>query len=291
MLYYYNIFYIAMKRLVAHLSRNDNAVLRPGIPRPRIHTMDELRGFAVLCMIFYHTFYTMAFLFDIPLGRTLLLFFAPAEPYFAGLFILISGISSQLSHSNLVRGLKLLAVAVVISAATLIFVPEEAIRFGILHLLSVGMILFGLLSPLLSRINVWVGLAFTALLFVCTFYIDTLGFGVRGLFSFPAPQPPFYLQFLYSNSSLSNQLYSADYFPLLPWIFLFLCGTFLGRFARDGWFPRFLYRSRVPALSWLGKHALVLYIVHQPVIFGLLYGVMFLLQAVGLWHGTLPSLF
>ena len=100
-----------MKRLVYLLSRTDNAVLRPGIPRPRIHTMDELRGLAVLCMIFYHAFYTMAFLFGIPLGRTLLYFFMPAEPYFAGLFILISGISCQLSHSNLIRGAKLLLVA------------------------------------------------------------------------------------------------------------------------------------------------------------------------------------
>ncbi|MCI9274270.1 MAG: DUF1624 domain-containing protein [Clostridiales bacterium] len=280
-----------MKRLVSHLSRNDNAVLRPGLPRPRIHAMDELRGFCVLCMIFYHAFYTMGFLFDLPLGRTLLYFFMPAEPFFAGLFILISGISSQLSHSNLIRGIKLLAVAAAITGFTLLLIPEEAIRFGILHLLSAGMILFGLVSPLLNKCNVWAGLLLTGALFVCTFQIGTLGFGVQGIFSVPMPPLPFSLQFLYPNRMIADQLYSADYFPLLPWIFLFLAGTFLGRFARDGLFPRFLYPSRVPPLSWLGKHALILYIVHQPVIFGLVYGVMFLLRALGLWQGTLPVLF
>lgn len=280
-----------MKRLVYLLSRTDNAVLRPGIPRPRIHTMDELRGLAVLCMIFYHAFYTMAFLFGIPLGRTLLYFFMPAEPYFAGLFILISGISCQLSHSNLIRGAKLLLVAAAVSAVTLIFIPQEAIRFGILHLLSVGMLLFGCLAPLLNKVNVWLGLLITGGLFVCTMYIGTLGFGIPGLFSLPVPQVPYALQFLYPNYSLGGVPYSADYFPLIPWVFLFLFGSFLGRFAREGLFPQFLYRSRVPALSWLGKHALIIYIVHQPVIFGVTYGVMFLLQAAGLWQGTLPTLF
>lgn len=273
------------------MARNQNAVLRPGLPRPRIHAMDELRGFAVLCMIFYHAFYTMGFLFDLPLGRTLLYFFMPAEPFFAGLFILISGISSQLSHSNLVRGIKLAVVAAAITVFTLLLIPQQAIRFGILHLLSAGMILFGLIGPLLNKANVWIGLLISGALFVCTMHISTLGIGIRGLFSLPVPQLPFFLQFLYPNRILFDQLYSADYFPLVPWLFLFLVGTFLGRFARDGLFPRFLYPSRVPPLSWLGKHALILYIVHQPVIFGLVYGVMFLLQSLGLWQGALPVLF
>ena len=66
--------------------------------------MDEIRGFAVLCMIFYHGFYSLAYLFQLDWGMALLRFFMPAEPFFAGAFILISGISSNLSHSNLLRG-------------------------------------------------------------------------------------------------------------------------------------------------------------------------------------------
>ena len=46
------------------------------------------------------------------------------------------------------------------------------------------------------------------------------------------------------------------------------CGTYLGRWARDGKFPNFTYRLRFSSLSWLGRHALILYIVHQPLIFG-----------------------
>lgn len=276
-----------LKRLVASLS--DQA--QSAAPIRRIHLMDELRGFAVLCMIFYHAFYTMAFLFGIPLGRTLLYFFMPAEPFFAGLFILISGISSQLSHSNLLRGVKLLAVALVVSLATILFVPDEAIRFGILHLLSCGMILFGLCKPLLDKVPLAVGLLITALLFALTFSISAGSIGLPGLFSLSVPGPPYPLQFFYANPQLGNVLYSADYFPLLPWLFLFLCGTFLGRYAKAGKLPSFCYPSRVPPLSWLGRHALTVYIVHQPVIFGLLWGILWLARLLGAWQGELPSLF
>ena len=88
----------------------------------RIHLMDEIRGLCVLLMIFYHAFYTMSMLFHWELGTKLLVFFSPAEPFFAGLFILISGISSQLSHSNLIRGLKLLGVALALTLVTNIIV-------------------------------------------------------------------------------------------------------------------------------------------------------------------------
>ena len=61
---------------------------------------------------------------------------------------------------------------------------------------------------------------------------------------------------------------SADYFPLLPWCFVFAAGTVVGRLAKAGKFPAWTYPSRVPFFSFLGRHALLIYIVHQPVIYG-----------------------
>ena len=75
--------------------------------RPRIHFLDELRGIAVFCMVFYHAFYTIGYFFNWGWGLWLLNFFMPAEPFFAALFIFISGIASNLSHSNIERGSKL----------------------------------------------------------------------------------------------------------------------------------------------------------------------------------------
>lgn len=88
--------------------------------------------------------------------------------------------------------------------------------------------------------------------------------GTRGLFSFGGifgllltglgfPQPGFY---------------STDYFSLLPWIFLFWAGLFLHRFlALRGVFSRPGFHLKFPVLNWMGRHSLLLYLLHQPVLY------------------------
>ena len=52
--------------------------------KKRIYLLDELRGLAVFCMVFYHAFYSMSEFFNIAIGTKLLDFFTPAEPFFCG---------------------------------------------------------------------------------------------------------------------------------------------------------------------------------------------------------------
>ena len=149
--------------------------------------MDEIRGLCVLLMIFYHAFYTMSMLFHWELGTKLLVFFSPAEPFFAGLFILISGISSQLSHSNLIRGLKLLGVSLALTLVTYFIIPSELIVFGILHMLSVCMIVFGLGQKLWDRIPLILGLAVCAVLFLITMPVSDGYLGLPGTLAWKIP--------------------------------------------------------------------------------------------------------
>lgn len=240
----------------------------------RIYLMDELRGFAVFCMVFYHGFYTFAYLFHWGLGEVLLRFFMPAEPWFAGLFILISGVSSNLSRSNLARGAKLLAVALAVSLVTGLVVPEERIIFGILHFLSICMLLFGGLQALRKQLGKpappfrWAELAVLAALFVLTLRVPSGFAGIPYLLEAPLPGG-LYQYWLSPLGFCSPDFFSADYFPMLPWVFIFFAGTVLGRLAAAGKFPRFAYPSRVPFFSWIGRHALAVYVLHQPVIFAL----------------------
>ena len=63
--------------------------------------------------------------------------------------------------------------------------------------------------------------------------------------------------------------YSTDYFALLPWLFLFWAGYYLHKaVGRRRMEP--LRRSVCPALGWMGRHSLLLYLLHQPVIYGVL---------------------
>lgn len=244
--------------------------------------MDELRGFAVFCMVFYHGFYTMAYLFQIPLGDFFFRFFTPAEPWFAGLFILIAGISSELSHSNLIRGIKLLGVALLVSAVTALVVPDAFIAFGILHFLSVCMIGFGLFQMVRRKRGRpdpefrWLPLCLCTVLFLLTMRVQQRVLFVPFTSGIPLPEILYTVGFLTPFGFPSPQFSSSDYFPLLPWCFVFLAGTVLGRLARAGKFPAFSYASRIPFFSFLGRHALLIYVVHQPVIYALCWAGTFL---------------
>lgn len=244
-------------------------ILQAGKTR-RIVLMDELRGFAVFCMVFYHGFYTLGFLFGNKVGVYFFNFFMPAEPFFAGLFMFISGISSDLSHSNLARGFKLLLVSLALTLVTFVFIREDMIVFGILHFLSVCMILYGFLKPVSDKHKFsWIPVIICAILFFATKNIQS-GY----LRIFPGLNAALPAR-LYSSDILSPlgihsaSFQSADYFPIFPWIFVFAAGTFFGKPAAEGKFPEITYRSQVPPLSWFGRHALIIYLVHQPVIYGL----------------------
>lgn len=235
----------------------------------RIWSMDELRGVAVFCMIFYHGFYTVGFLFGNPWGVFFFRFFMPAEPFFAGLFMFISGIACNLSHSNLSRGLKLLAIALGVTLVTWLALPDNIITFGILHFLAVCMILAGLLMKFVNRFRFsWIPVAVCAVLCLFTMNVQNGFLGPGGALTFPLPQVLYATNWL-APLGFHNKLFrSADYFPLLPWIFVYAAGVFVGKLAKAGKFPEFLYQSRFPFFSWFGRHALILYLVHQPVIYG-----------------------
>ena len=64
---------------------------------------------------------------------------------------------------------------------------------------------------------------------------------------------------------------SADYYPILPWGFLFLAGGVIGVYCAKTRFPDWLYLSRVRPLAFAGRHTMILYLAHQPLIIGLLW--------------------
>ena len=71
----------------------------------------------------------------------------------------------------------------------------------------------------------------------------------------------------------TDEFYSADYFPLLPWLFLFLAGYYA---VKTGFIQRFkgLFGPlRVKPLAFLGRHALWVYLLHQPVILAVCFAV------------------
>ncbi|MDD2361873.1 MAG: heparan-alpha-glucosaminide N-acetyltransferase [Oscillospiraceae bacterium] len=240
----------------------------------RIHFIDELRGLAVILMVAYHAFYTAGYLFDMEWGKILFQFFMPVEPFFAGMFIFISGISCRLSHSNLKRGLLLLAVAVMITVLLGVFMPDEIIAFGILHFLAVSILIFTLIRPVLDRIHPALGLLICGILLLITWWVpEHQGglIGIKGLLTWQIPESAKH-PWLYPLGL--GTMKSSDYFPLLPWIFCFLGGSFFGVWAAKRQLPDWMNKQRIPLLSKAGRYSLLIYILHQPVIYTVCYIIM-----------------
>lgn len=240
------------------------------VPKGRIHMLDELRGFALVFMVIYHAFYTIGYFFNWSWGRDIINILYPIGPVFAGAFIFISGISSNLSHSNIDRGARLFFIAYIVSIVTFFVVgSENAIRFGVLHMLSVCMMMYGLMSRILKVIPLWVGIIFNVLLFILTIPVPEGKIAIPFLWEMNLPTEWYMTDFLYPLGFIKNGFSSGDFFPLLPWLFLFFAGTYFGRLAVKKKLPKFTYKSHIKPLAFLGRHSLLIYLAHQPVIFGI----------------------
>lgn len=254
--------------------------------RRRISLLDELRGFSIILMVFFHAFYFIGYEFDVAFFQSAYEFFLPTQPIFAGLFIFICGISCNLSHNNIKRGLLLAGAALLLSAVLWcaswwrLLGSGNTIWFGILHLLATCILLYALLRPTLKYIPPLLGLLFCAVLFVLCYRVpyDQGGyFGIQGLFTVPIPTAPTDHPLLYPFG-LCPVSACGDYFPLLPWFFCFLGGAFTGVWAAKGKFPKWTYRCRFPWLSTIGKHTLWIYLFHQPVLYLIFEGVYWIMK-------------
>ncbi len=242
----------------------------------RINFIDEMRGFAVLCMIFYHSFYLLGTFFDWQWANGLFDFFMPVQPIFAGIFIFICGMSCTLSKSNLKRGAILLAVALGFTFVTAVVMPamgfvECEIYFGVLHFLAVSILLYALLSKALYMVPTFAGILACAVLYAFTSGIEGGVLRYGELISFTLPEKLYESNVLMILGIHSADFASADYFPLFPQIFIFFAGVFCGTELAKRGYPDWCIRKRVPFVGFFGRNALLIYVVHMPVIYALGY--------------------
>ena len=246
--------------------------------RKRIHLLDELRGFAIICMIVHHTLLDIGDMFSANWATDAFNALCAVQPLFWAVFIIISGVCSRLSRNTVKRGVIVLALAGVITLVTAVIMPRlgfegYGIWFGILHCLGSCMVITGLLMPLIKRIDYRVGAVISAALFAFTYGIDGSHRSLLfGLIKLPSA---LYKSNVFSPLGFYNYSFeSADYFPILPWIFVFLFGAFIGQLALDEALPKQFYVKHSRFLSFVGKNSLWVYMAHQPVIYGVLWVVL-----------------
>lgn len=251
---------------------------RPAAPRVRL--LDALRGFSLVSMVAYHAMYDLVYMFGInaPWYRAL-----PGyvwQQSICWVFILVAGAAVHYGRHRLRHALVVLGCAAALTLVTALAMPGMLIAFGVLHMLGCCMLLAALCWPLLQKIPPSAGVAVSAALFVFT---KCLPRGALGFLDWPLVRLPAALyrtKWLFWLGLPGPGFASSDYFPLLPWVFLFFAGFFgwalvKGRAALARPAPR----GRNP-LEWLGRHSLPVYMAHQPATLGLLLG----LQALGVFN-------
>lgn len=220
-------------------------------------------------MIIHHIFYDIGFLLEKEWASKLFNDLCVVQPIFLMIFIVISGICTQLSRNCIKRGLIVFTGGIIITLVTCVIMPLMGILgadiiFGILSFIGTSMIIVGLLKKPIEKTNNMVGIAISIILYLVTFSVErhSLLFGLIEL-----PDVLYQSNLLAPLGLYTNTFVSADYFPLCPWFFVFLFGVFVGKYAKEGKFPQFTYKKRSNFLAFVGKNSLWFYLAHQPVIY------------------------
>lgn len=238
--------------------------------KKRLSFLDFLRGFTLLSMIAYHAVYDLVYLYhqNIPGYRGIHGYLWQQSICWA--FIWLSGFCSVLGRSSMKhqirRGLLFTGCGLLITAVTAAVMPDSIVIMGILSFFGLAVLLSALLAPLLSRIPAFVGVPLSLLLFFITREVSSGFLGFEGLRLLELPD------FLYRGFPMMllgfpwPGFFSTDYFPLLPWIFLYWGGMYSCKllYPDVSGSPRLLERSLCPPLEALGRHTLPIYLIHQP---------------------------
>ena len=233
----------------------------PAKPKARYYAVDELRGVAMIFVVIFHFMWTLnAFGFNInpELMPQRLIGYVGAF-----MFIIISGCSCNFTRRPYLRAAKILGCAIIVWAALEITQLSAPITFGVLHFLGISGLIYALLRKPLEKINPVAGAAVCLPLFALTFNIPT-----GTIFSLRLPEILYSTKWLFWLGFPHISYTASDYYPLLPWIFLFFFGYFAWRIPST--MPS-LKISRCRPLAFIGRHTLLIYLVHQPIFYGILW--------------------
>ena len=226
--------------------------------KQRIWELDALRGLCILGMIIVHFVYDLQTFTSTELNIPQ--WFFVVQQYGHLFFVLISGICVTLGSKCIKRGLIVLLSGMIITSVTVfmdyvLHVGDVRIWFGILHLLGVCMLLY----PLFKKLPPWALALIGAVIVTLGWWFTTFTVDI---------------DFLFPLGLRSGKIFTgADYFPLFPGLGTFLIGAALGKSVYQSKksllpnFPSDFFLIR--ALSFIGRHSLEIYMLHQPIIYGI----------------------
>ena len=184
---------------------------------------------------------------------------------FQAAFVVLSGVSANYSRNLFKGALRLAVCAVIITVGSIVFFGfESAIWFGMVHMLAVSWALYGLivkhgLEKYFDKVGLSVWMVIALMLYVLTQYWTP-----ARLYLGSIEIPYYFIGFTPADFT------SLEFFGIIPWIFVFFCGVTLGKFMRDGFIAENTYKFRVPGVDIIGRNGMLIYLLHYPVVYGIL---------------------
>lgn len=226
----------------------------------RYFVVDQLRGLAIVLMIYFHFSYDLAHF-----GFTDSDFYHDAywlnlRTIIVSLFLFVVGISLVLASRKGIQykaffrriGI-LLLFSVIITINSYFMFPGRTIIIGILHFIALASLL-GMLFLHVYFLNLALGV-----------FIIWLGSTVQLVM--------FNNVWLHWIGMMTHRPATEDYVPLVPWLGVVLLGMFFGQTMLKITILKKLMLKNINhpithGLSYLGQHSLLIYILHQPILYG-----------------------
>ncbi len=248
------------------------------------HLISGIRGFALLNMLLFHFCYDLFIIFGLDskwYSRPLVHVW---QQFICISFLFISGISWHFGHNNIRKGILLNLYGLIITIVTLIVLPSQVIWFGILNGIGCAALLLCVLDKAVlsfrkktgnsgssSDLAAFLGFLISLFFFLLFYHVSDgyLGLGGSSLIKIPESfyQPRFMtiLGFPYPG------FFSSDYFPILPWSFLVISGYWFWKMILPHEKLLDFFSIRIPFFSAIGKRTVWIYLLHQPVLYGIAY--------------------
>lgn len=233
--------------------------------------IDHLRLIAMISMICYHVVWDLVYLY----GKDWSWYYGNAsfvwQQSICWTFILLSGFCHSFCRRPFRQGILVSGAGLLVMAVTAIASQESRVVFGVLTLIGASTLVLIPLKAYFEKLPAFTGMFLMCLLFAATYPVNEGYFGFFGIKLLKLPMN------FYRNAATAFWGFpyvgfeSSDYFSMLPWSFLYFAGYFLYRIWKEHGQPqpRFLDR-KLPIITWIGQHSLLIYLLHQPLIYAIL---------------------
>lgn len=248
------------------MNPNGKALLKEN---KRYYLLDSLRGISIISMIAFHLCYDLFMIYGINTSWYFYPITAVWERSICVVFILVSGMCLNFSGNGIKRGIFLNLAGFAVTCVTVIAEPNQAVWFGVLNLIGCSMMIVSVLSDNLKKIRPLSGALISFLLYAVSYDVPKVYVGLFGLDIVRLPDFLYSCKYLAFLGFPSSDFFSTDFFPLIPWIFLFAAGFFLWNFIVEKNLTKY-FELKIPVLDKIGRYSLWIYLAHQPIIMGIL---------------------